>query len=81
MGGHSAESHGCVWGGLVRWWLRTQPLVPDRQLPSAGERHVTLPPSPGGAAEADPLFHHLHDLRSQAPQVPTAPLWKTEGDL
>lgn len=60
---------------------RTSPLLPDLQLLSAGERYVSLPPSPGGAAEADPLFHHLHDLCSQTPQVPTAPLWQAEGNL
>lgn len=59
----------------------TPHALPDGPLPCAGEGHVSLSPGTGGAAQADPFLHHLHDFRPQAPQVPPTALWQAEGDL
>lgn len=49
--------------------------------PSTGDRHVSVPACSRGAAQADPLLHHLHDLCAQAPEVPAATLRQAQRDL
>ena len=47
----------------------------------AGEEHRAAPPCSGGAAQTDPLLYHLHDLRTQTPQIPAPALRQAERGL
>ena len=47
----------------------------------AGEGHSTVSPRIRRAAQTNPLLNHLHDLRTQAPEIPAPTLWQTQRNL
>lgn len=46
-----------------------------------GEEHRAVPSRIGRAPQTNPLLNHIHDLSTQAPQIPAPTLWQAQRDL
>lgn len=66
-------------------WVRILPLHEKKKTffscTLAGEEHSAIPACIGRAAQTNPLLNHLHDLSTQASQIPAPTLWQAQRDL